>query len=162
MKRAKLKELGFYAITKIYQNKFKELTNILSNQLSKNIQLEITRLHYPYKNSNILANFLALLINRIKFIRLTRKIIKYSIVKRFNNHNLLNTDSKFPSYLSGFKIKIGGRLMKYRVVRKRTVKLVQRGAYSIGKVNYNDWGRFTNKNRRGDYSIKVYTGQNFF
>jgi hypothetical protein len=160
--KKKLFLLAKVNINRLFKFKFKTLTDLLSDKLNNNIQLELIRLHYPYKNSNILANFLALLINRIKFIRLTRKIIKYSIVKRFNNSKLLNTDSKFPSYLSGFKIKIGGRLMKYRVVRKRTVKLVQRGASSIGKVNYTDWGRFTNKNRRGAYSITVSTGQNFF
>jgi hypothetical protein len=160
--KKKLFLLSKVNINKLFKFKFKTLTDLLSDRLKNNIQLELIRLHYPYKNSNILANFLALLINRIKFIRLTRKIIKYSIVKRFNNHNLLNTDSKFPSYLSGFKIKIGGRLMKYRVVRKRTVKYIERGASSIGKVNYTDWGRFTNKNRRGAYSITVSTGQNFF
>jgi hypothetical protein len=160
--KKKLFLLSKVNINRLFKFKFKTLTDLLSDRLNNNIQLELIRLHYPYKNSNILANFLALLINRIKFIRLTRKLIKYSIVKRFNNSKLLNTDAKFPSYLTGFKIKIGGRLMKYRVVRKRTVKLVQRGASSIGKVNYTDWGRFTNKNRRGAYSITVSTGQNFF
>ena len=160
--KKKLFLLSKVNINKLFKFKFKTLTDLLSDKLNNNIQLELIRLHYPYKNSNILANFLALLINRIKFIRLTRKIIKYSIVKRFNNSKLLNTDSKFPAYLTGFKIKIGGRLMKYRVVRKRTVKLVQRGASSIGKGNYTDWGRFTSKNRRGAYSITVSTGQNFF
>ena len=160
--KKKLFLLSKVNINRLFKFKFKTLTDLLSDRLKNNIQLELIRLHYPYKNSNILANFLALLINRIKFIRLTRKLIKYSIVKRFNNSNLLNTDAKFPSYLTGFNIKIGGRLMKYRVVRKRTVKLVQRGASSIGKVNFTDWARFTNKNRRGAYSITVSTGQNFF
>ena len=52
--------------------------------------------------------------------------------------------------------------MKYRVVRKRTVKFFQRGASSPGKVNFNDWARYNSKNRRGAFSITVDTGQNLF
>ena|ERR1700753_666427 len=125
-------------ITNVYFNKFKGLTNILSNNLKKNVQIELIRLHYPYKNSNILANILALLVNKIKFIKLTRKLLKFSIIKKYDNKLLRKIDNVIPSYLTGLKIKIGGRLMKYRVVRKRTVKFFQRGASSPGKVNFND------------------------
>ena len=52
--------------------------------------------------------------------------------------------------------------MKYRVVRRKTVKLFQRGISSPGKVNYTDWARYTSKNRRGAFSITVSTGQNIF
>lgn len=154
--------LAFFPITSVYYKKFKSLTNILSNYLFKNVELELTRLHYPYKNSNILANYLALLINKIKFLRLTRKLLKYSIIKKKNNFTLLNIDNIIPSYLTGLKIKIGGRLMKYRVIRRKTVKLFERGISAPGKVNFTDWARYTSKNRRGAFSITVSTGQNIF
>ena len=75
-------KLAFFPINSLYLKKFKSLTNVLSNYLFKNVELELTRLHYVYKNSNILVNYLALLINKIKFLRLTRKLLKYSIIKK--------------------------------------------------------------------------------
>ena len=74
----------------------------------------------------------------------------------------MNTDSITPSYLTGLNIKIGGRLMRYKIVKKRTVKLFQRGASASGKVNFTDWARFTSKNKKGAFSITVSTGQNIF
>ena len=93
---------------------------------------------------------------------LTRKIINYSLIKKYNNYFLKNTNNFIPSYLTGLKIKVGGRLMKYRVVRKRTVKSLQRGISSFGRVNYLDWARYTSKNKRGAFSITISAGQNLF
>ena len=162
IKKDIFKKLGYFPIANLFKKKFKDLTDSLSKKLKNNVQLELIRLHYPYKNSNILANYLALLVNKLKFIRITRKLLKYSIIKKYNNYTLLNIDNIIPSYLTGLKIKIGGRLMKYRVVRKRTVKLFERGISSPGKVNFTDWARYTSKNRRGAFSITVSTGQNIF
>jgi hypothetical protein len=58
-------------------------------------------------------------------------------------------------------IKVAGRLMRYKVVPKRTVQKVQKGTSAFGKVNYTDFARYTSKNRRGAFSITISTGQNF-
>ena len=103
------------------------------------------------------------MVNKIKFIRLTRNLLKYSIIKKFKkNYKLFKKDKIIPSYLTGLKIKVGGRLLKYRVVPRKTIKFYQRGNSSIGTVNYTDWARYTSKNRRGAFSITVSTGQNYF
>ena len=60
-----------------------------------------------------------------------------------------------PSYLSGIRIKIGGRLLTQRVVPRKTVKIIHKGILARSKVIYNDTARFTNKNKRGAYSITV-------
>jgi hypothetical protein len=59
-------------------------------------------------------------------------------------------------------IKVAGRLMKYKVIPRKTVKIIRRGSSSVGKINYSDISRYTNKNKRGAFSITVKSGQNFF
>jgi hypothetical protein len=72
---------------------------------------------------------------------------------------LLNENSNYdiPSVNSGIKIKVAGRLMTQSVVPRKTVKTIQRGALARGKVFFADNSRFTNKNKRGSYSITVST-----
>ena len=54
------------SLVNLYPKKFKIICNVLSKAFNKNIELNLIRLHYPYKDSNILANLLALLVNKIK------------------------------------------------------------------------------------------------
>ena len=66
-----------------------------------------------------------------------------------------------PSFLSGLKIRIAGRLMTQPVIPRRTVYTTFRGTSSKGKINFSDTARFTNKNKRGAYTISITAGQNF-
>jgi hypothetical protein len=107
------------------------------------------------------------LINKIKIRRITRRLFKKAIIKNINNSNYNNNNNNnkknnlIPAYLSGLKIKVGGRLMKYRIKRKKTVRMINKGASSVGKINFNDFARYTNKNKRGAFSISISSGQNF-
>ena len=67
-----------------------------------------------------------------------------------------------PSFLSGLNIKIAGRLMRYKIIPRKTTQGLNRGASAIGRVNYTDKARFTFKNRKGAFSINISAGQNFF
>ena len=80
----------------------------------------------------------------------------------FNNNKFNILKSAIPSFLTGLHIKIGGRLLNLSMKSRKTVNIVERGSSSIGKVNYTDVARYTNKNKRGAYSITVSSGQNFF
>jgi hypothetical protein len=161
--RIKLRKLSLYNISQIFPNKFKNLCEILSNLLQKNVELELIRLHYPYNDSNILANLLAIMINRIKLRILIKRLFAKAILK---NKNLSSTKTNkldiIPAFLSGIKIKVGGRLLNNKMVPRKTVKIIRRGAIAKGKFNYLDVARFTNKNKRGAYSITVSSGQNLF
>ena len=57
--------------------------------------------------------------------------------------------------LTGFKIKISGRLAKQRVVPKKTVKTTYKGAISPNKYNLVDEASYTGKNKKGAYTIRV-------
>jgi hypothetical protein len=167
--KKRLIKLSKVSLINFYPNRLKKVCEILNKIFKKNIELKLIRLHYPYKNSNILANFLAMLINKIKFRRITRKLFKFAIIKSIskapnNSNSSANAASNkiIPSFLSGLKIKIGGRLMRYKIIPRKTTQLINRGASSFGRVNYTDYARYTNKNRKGAYSITVSSGQNFF
>jgi hypothetical protein len=146
----------------MYPKKFEKLCSVLSKFLKKNIEFNLIRLHYPYNDSHILANYLALVINKLKFVLLTRKIFRYAIIKKLSKLFIRNKFNIIPSFLTGLKMKVAGRLMNYKVIPRKTVKLRERGSSSPGTVNYTSFSRVTSKNRRGAYSITVSSGQNFF
>nr|YP_009710555.1 ribosomal protein S3 [Amanita pseudoporphyria]QFZ98504.1 ribosomal protein S3 [Amanita pseudoporphyria] len=161
--RVKLRKLYLFNITKIFPDKFKKLCEILSNLFKKPVELDLIRLHYPYNDSNILANFLAIMINRIKLRIIAKKLFGKAVLKnkKFSSTKT-NKFNNIPAYLSGINIKVAGRLLNNKIVPRKTVKTIKRGAVATGKINYLDVAKYTNKNKRGAYSITVSSGQKFF
>lgn len=162
--RKKLRQLYFYNISDIFPNKFKYLCQILSNLFKKSVEFNLIRLHYPYYDSNILANFLAIFINRIKLRIIAKRLFGKAVLKfkKNNYRNKINEMNILPAFLTGIDIKVAGRLLNNKIIPRRTVKFIRRGAVSKSKINYLDVARYTNKNKRGAYSITVSSGQKFF
>lgn len=142
-------------------NKLNKICHILSLYFKKPVELDLVRLHYPYFNNNILVNLLGLIINKIKVRFIMKKLFKKAIIKNPTKLNRKNRLTIIPSFLSGIKIRIAGRLLTHRVVPRKTIKVIRRGALARGKVNFFDVARFTNKNKRGAFSITISSGQNF-
>lgn len=160
------------------------LVLLLSKILKTNVQLEIVRLKYVYHDSNILAQFLGInshksTYGKIKNLLWKRVNTQTNSIKtayptgptpvrvptaegessdRQTNNQYLYQDDTFPvTKLTGFKIKISGRLARQRVVPKKTVKTTYKGAISPNKYNLVDQATFTGKNKKGAYSIRVWT-----
>jgi hypothetical protein len=167
----------------VFQNKFKLICAILSKKFNKPVELQLIRLHHPYHDSNILVNLLSLNIkNKRKKARVAiQKIYNKKPVKILNDPNLIKTElptaeplvfsqpsgsrgtgNLTPAFLSGLNIKIAGRLMGEPIIPRITTKVFGKGASATGKVNFLDVARITNKNRKGAYTIKITSGQNFF
>jgi hypothetical protein len=168
----------------VFQKKFKLICAILSNKFNKPVELQLIRLHHPYHDSNILVNLLSLNIkNKRKKARVAvQKIYNKKPVKNLNDPNLNYPNARLekqgitidptalagevnnfiPAFLSGLNIKIAGRLMREPIIPRITTKVFQKGSSAIGKVNYLDVARITKKNRKGAYTIKISSGQNFF
>jgi Mitochondrial ribosomal protein (VAR1) len=177
-------KLRKFNLSAVYQNKFKLICAILSNKFNKPVELQLIRLHHPYHDSNILVNLLSLNIkNKRKKARVAvQKIYNKKPLKFFNdpfylrdkhlakNNNWLlrhsplypNSGKNIPAFLSGLNIKIAGRLMGEPIIPRITSKVFSKGATATGKVNYLDVARITKKNRKGAYTIKITSGQNFF
>jgi hypothetical protein len=153
-----------FNLAKVYENKFKLLTDILSTKFNKAVELNLIRLHHPYHDSNILVNSLDLnLKNKKKNVRIAiQKIFNRNAVKNLNKVNLINTDNLVPAFMSGINIKIAGRLMREPIIPRITTKTFDNGAKSPGKVNFLDSAIKTRKNKKGAYTIKISSGQNLF
>ena len=89
------------------------------------------------------------------------KVYSKKVVKDLNNP-ALNPVGNIPSFLSGLNIKVAGRLMREPIIPRITTRVFSKGATATGKVNYLDVASITKKNRKGAYTIKVTSGQNFF
>ena len=155
--------LNKYDLFRVFSLKFKLICEILNNKFNKPIELQLIRTHQPYLDSNILVNLLSLNIKNKKFKPNVKidKLFQKRVVKNVDDY-LNKSVNSIPTYLSGIKIRIGGRLLREHVVPKRTQKRYERGASSIGKVNFLDTASITNTNRKGSYTLKISSGQNFF
>ena len=146
----------------INHKKLDLICKILSIYFKKPVELHLVKLNYPYLDSNIFVNLLGLMINNKKLRHIMKRFFRFAVIKNIaksSANNLIRTN-KIPSFLSGIKIKIAGRLLTQRVVPRKTVKIIRRGAFARGKVNFLDIARYTSKNKRGAFSITVTTGQN--
>jgi Mitochondrial ribosomal protein (VAR1) len=140
-------------------NKLKSICNILTRFFKKPIELELVRLYLPYYNSNILVNLLGMFINKIKLRRIVKKFISKSVKNNSTNNSIINKSNQLiPSALSGIKIKVAGRLLTQRVIPRKTVKINSSGALSRNKTIFVETARFTNKNKRGAFSITINIG----
>lgn len=152
-----------YNIAKVFSYKFKLICEILSSKFNKAVELELIRLHNPYQDSNILANLLHLIIkNKRKKPKIAiDKIYNKNQVKKLNDPNLISVNNK-PAFLSGLNFYINGRTMGEAIVPRMTTKSFEKGATATGKVNYLDKSTITKKNKKGAYTIKVISAQNFY
>jgi Mitochondrial ribosomal protein (VAR1) len=170
--RKMLFNLRKFNLSQVFKDKFFLITKILSHKFNKAVEFQLIRLHHPYHDSNILINLLSLNIrNKKKNARnAINKIYNKNQIKNVNGPNLtapatINraaNAASIPAFLSGIYIKIGGRLMREPIIPRLTTKIYERGASSTGKVNYLDVATITKKNRKGSYTIKIKSGQNFF
>lgn len=158
--RIQLRKLSNVVLTKIFTHKFKKLCDLLSHLFKKPVQLDLIRLHYPYKDSQILVNLLAIMINKIKLRIIFRKLFEKAVIKNVNKLTDNNKVNILPAFLSGINIKVAGRLLTHKVIPRKTVKFIKRGSSAPGKINFSDVARYTHKNKRGAYSITVLSGQN--
>ena len=142
------------------------LCNNLSKYLKKPVELELIRLYYPYNDSQILANSIGLLSKKIRnrFRTLVDNTFNFSKIKNPTKLIMLKKSriSILPSFLTGIKIRLGGRLLSRKVVPRFTVQTFQEGSLARTKANVVTSSRFTHKNKRGIFSITVSVGQGFF
>ena len=143
---------------KIYKEDLESLCKILSNILCKPVQLEIVRLHYPFYDPNIFSNILAKITDYIKLRYVLNRIYKRALILNPTNLVQRKRFSVLPGYLTGVSLKFAGRLSTQRIIPRKTVKSKEIGSVSRNKAILVETARFTNKNRRGSFSITVSTG----
>lgn len=144
-------------------NKLQGLSAKLSNYFKKPVKFELTQLYSVSHNSQILINILGKLglFRRNSFSRIIGRFLKHQSHKMMFRSNL-NKFSRFATILTGVNIKLGGRLMRGKIVPRRTVKKIQYGSLARSKSNYVTTARLTQKNKRGAFSFTVSIGHKFF
>jgi len=146
------------SFTTLNKLKLDILCQILSHIFKKPVQLDLVRLYYPYFDSNIFVNLLSKIINIIQIRVIMKRFFKKAIIRnpiKIAKNNLI---IKIPSLLSGINIRIGGRLLTQRIIPRKTVKTIRKGTLSKGKINFLDEARYTNKNKRGAFTLVVSIG----
>lgn len=122
------------------------LSDSLRSLYSKEISLVFIRIHYPYLNSYIFAQYLAHNASSNTFVHFQDSILSYPS----------RNASELPAYISGIKIEVSGRLLTEAVVPRITKKVRQFGTAAGGIVDY---AKFTTKNYLGAFTIKVWIMQ---
>ena len=136
------------------------LLNKLSKYFKKPITLELTKLYSVSNNSQILAHVLGKLglSRKRSFARIIGRFLSRQSEKIFFRKSI----NKFSGAITGVYIKLGGRLLRGKIVPRRTVKKIQYGSLARSKSNYITSARITQKNKRGSFSFTVAIGHNFF
>ena len=153
-----------FKLYNIFPDQLKWLCEILNKIFNKPVELDLIRLHYPSGDPNILVKIMGLMINNIHLSKIFGSVYKGTIIKTLINHKKYkhNDISIIPAFLTGLNIKIAGRIMTQKARPRHTINLRHRGAIARGKVNYLNFARLTNKNKRGSYSISILAAQNYF
>jgi hypothetical protein len=119
-------------------DKINKLCIILSRIFNKNVVLDLIPLKLPFFDDNILVKTIGIICNKVSvrtiFNFIFRKATLYSKVRA----NLKYKYSMTKSYLSGIKIRIGGRLMTQKVIPRISSREIQRGPISHRKVTFVD------------------------
>lgn len=144
--------------------KLENLCALLSHYLKKPVELDLVKLYYPFLEPNILALTIASMANDVKLRFIFKNIFKSTIINNSNSMVQRKRFSFLPAggALTGLNIKVAGRLKTQRVVPRKTVKLLEKGSLSRTNAILVQNARFTNKNKRGSFSISVslgYTGK---
>jgi len=103
---------------------------------------------------------------------LIKKIFKKSSIKLnsvIKTNKLINSkkestfifSNKPNAFISGLNIKIAGRLMREPIIPRLTTKNFESGIRATGKVNFLDTASITKKNKKGAFTIKIVSAQNF-
>nr|YP_010886784.1 ribosomal protein S3 [Lanmaoa macrocarpa]WJH17085.1 ribosomal protein S3 [Lanmaoa macrocarpa] len=142
----------------IYNQKLQILSQLLSKIFNKPVQLELIRLHYPFYDPNIIVNLLSYFSENFKIRRLLGKIYKSALIIKPTANIQRKRFSVIPSYLTGLTIKFAGRFPTQKIVPRKTEKTEKIGSLARKKAVLVETARFSNKNRRGSFSISVSTG----
>lgn len=140
-------------------NKVNNLGEVLSKVFKRRVKLEFVKLYYPHLSREILAQYLRINVGKYDFRRLKGKLYKKANITKYPN-SVKASGLSLPSNIVGIKVQVSGRLMTERSRPRQTVSTAQVGSISNdNKQVLVDYGKYTGKNAKGAYTIKVWIGQ---
>lgn len=154
------------------QEKLQELCKTLSLIFHKEVHIEMIRVHYPYMNSQILAQYLVNNASKKNFLKFSDAILTYPSLKAGVYGKAGEEDSFIlSSYIQNIRLELSGRLVTEKVVPRVTKKIAQianpnadSGVYLLEAGLSNDtvenvvvdYGKVTSKNELGSFTLKVW------
>ena len=142
------------------KNKLNAITYLLEKFFNCSVQLELTRLKYPYSDSNILAQIMGINGKINKFEKILQKI--FDNIYIFNPKESLEEVDFTPknknslvSCLSGLKVRLAGRFYGRKIIPRKTVFNIQKGSLARGVINYVDSSKYINKTKRGSFCLTI-------
>jgi hypothetical protein len=141
----------------------------LSNLYSKPVELRPVRVHYPYLNSYILAQYIAHNIQAGNYNKLIQKLLKKAKLIESNNststnfRDLIKYSSVLnePQYLTGIKIKISGRLSQRKAASRTTISQSSVGTLNLGSNTIIDASKCSFTGKNGSITVKVWLNSSF-
>lgn len=142
---------------------------VLSKLFGRPVQLELVRLHYPHLNAHVLAQYISMNTKYNTFTRVIARLWASNIIAKplasqlapsnsVNEVGNLNVNQTLvPTYVTGIKVKLSGRLDNERSTPRQSVQQTQVGTFS--GVQHIEMSSFTSKNKKGAFTIKVWLAQ---
>jgi len=152
-------------LTPLKAIKFSSLILKLSNLYGKPVEIRPVRIHYPYLNSYILAQYMALNIKAGNFNKLIRNLFKRAKLVENNNSisskytDLIRYSSLInsPHYLTGLKVQISGRLSQRKAASRTRVVRKSIGTLRLGSFTSSiDASKFNFTGKNGAVTVKVW------
>lgn len=122
------------------------------------VELRFVRLQYPYLDSSILAQYVALNAGNYNFLRM-QKMMFNNISATVASNRVSLSSSLLPHQTMGVKVELAGRLPTQRSIPRKTVDNGHIGSFS-SKGNSSrstplDFNQYTSKNKLNAFTIKV-------
>lgn len=139
-------------------NTVNNLGETLSSIFGRSVELRLVKLHYPYLDSHILAQYIAMNSQDYTLAQIVRRVFgSISPVKNTDSAEALA--SELPSHIVGIKVRVSGRLMMERSRPRQTMQTMQMGSFSKNNLALVDSASFTTKNKKGAFTVKVWISQ---
>ena len=137
-------------------NTVNNLGDALSSIFGRPVELRLVKLHYPYMDSYIMAQYIAMNTLDYTLAQIMERL--FGVIGPVKNTDAM-TDSHLPSHIVGIKVRVSGRLMTERSQPRKTVQSVQVGSFSKNNLSLVDMASYSTKNKKGAFTVKVWISQ---
>ena len=133
----------------------------IKSESSKTLEVRLIRLQYPYLDSVILAQYIALNAGKYNFDRMQKNLLnKVPLLKSSDNtsNTEVKSNSESIAVIAGIKLELAGRLTTQKSIPRKTVENSSTGTFTVSdntKSNM-DIGQYASKNKLGAFTLKVW------
>lgn len=148
------------------------LSDTLSLLFEKEVNVQLIRVHYPYMNSMILAQYLIKNATTNTFLHFSEAILTYPTLSP-DTYGTVDKDGSYilPAYITSIRLELSGRLITEQVVPRVTKKSSRisnpntNSGSTLNDAGLNsetmnnvlvDYAKFTHKNELGSFTLKVW------